>query len=275
MYQCHRLHFELCVNNSFGTLRAPYESIGRDIIVPLTNTMERMITTLGDRQICTISHGLAKMEAKWDNLPVATKDVFLQALYAIESIQEAFGFPCIFYAFGQLGVQWTRLPRDLRMKIGQMLNVTSTLKEQPLSNLVHGLASMGAKWETLEEPIMDYLVKSLSQPDCLSGETTQHVANIIWGLGRMEARWQDLPRDILFRAMTTSVMYHSDVELTQIVFGLSLLDASWHELGPDFAEMIADSLSEDRSGTEDNPSQVQYLPHICLLHAGNSPFSVL
>jgi hypothetical protein len=138
----------------------------------------------------------------------------------------------------------------------------SIMNEQEVCSTMHGFAKMSARWDDLSDVMRRSMLVSIAS---LASVGALCLACTIYSLGMLGATWDRLPykiRECFMNAANQRNM--QDQTISNVVYGLSLLKASWATLEPEFRDVLLLNLAQEDAFLAD-VSQVTFLfsPLIC------------
>jgi hypothetical protein len=156
------------------------------------------------------------------------------------------------YGLGMLKATHEELSYELREALVVSLGrVMTVMNDQEVCSTLHGYAKMGAVWTDLpaqQRTVVFVAIASVAQV----GELC--LACSLYSLGLMGATWETIPgriRHIFMRAAAREEL--KDQTISNVVYGLSLLKASWAGLEEDFRAVIASNLGAPDAFGHDVP----------------------
>lgn len=194
----------------------------------LVNSFQKMSLKMNEQEVCSTLNGLAKMDCKWENMDVTLQNSVIACLTNLNEVG-TLCLACSVFALGQFAAPWDELPDSLRQLLCESAEKVA-LRDQILSNVVHGLSCMKASWSKIGGKMRKVLVQSLASKNVFGVEISQHVANTIWGLGKMGASWQALPQQNLLTAYINCSEFCLEQENTNILYGLAVMGAIYKNL---------------------------------------------
>lgn len=223
----------------------------------LTEILRLTTSSLSSMSIQNLSQtirGLALMRIKWDDLP----DEFVNGAYPsiLKNLEhgtvkkeEQQWFADMVHALGTLEAEWKMLPMNVRQAIGSAAVDVGPLDDSAMSDTLHGLAMMHAKWaDNVDSLFKTAIINDLSRRALFSDSTSASgIAKTLWALGQMQVHHSELPMDLLLEhaASHRSSMTFSDAQL--ILSGLENLELSGKELSEELLVSIH-SCVEQNSG---------------------------
>lgn len=254
-------------------LRANYNALSDDVLDAIAQAFIRHSGRMLEQELCSFLHGLAKMEAKWDDLPAPLQDAALACIARLGTMN-CVCLGCTVYSLGMLGAQWSSLPTEVASHIVRTAQ-SRPLADQTLSNTLYGLSLMGAEWDTLQAELRNTLLESLASPSAFAGDNPQHVSNTLWSLGKLDATWLQLPGGNLISALLRCVRGLNKQELANAVYGLAIIDVSWSALSVEVTSALETALLQhlDAMTVQVNYALLYeillFLAHISLLELDN------
>jgi hypothetical protein len=230
--------------SSLGMMHAPYATVGSTIDVAICRAVQRLESQFKVLQsICTLLSGYAKMGAVWTDLPALVRDVAMRVIMEGKSPDDI-SVPCVLNALGQMDVKWMKQSPTFRTHIATLMQDLE-LREQPLTNIVFGIAMMEAKWDCLPENMKRVLLRALQRPESLQEAYPQHIANVLWGLGKLQVPRHELQSFRVLEYITLSASRMNMKELAQVIYGMGMMDLAWNDLPAEAAEALADAITDD------------------------------
>jgi hypothetical protein len=132
----------------------------------------------------------------------------------------------------------------------------SIMNEQEVCSTMHGFAKMSARWDDLSDVMRRSMLVSIAS---LASVGALCLACTIYSLGMLGATWDRLPykiRECFMNAANQRNM--QDQTISNVVYGLSLLKASWATLEPEFRDVLLLNLAQEDAFLAD-VSQVLFL----------------
>lgn len=108
---------------------------------------------------------------------------------------------------------------------------------------MHGFAKMSARWDDLSDAMRRSMLVSIAS---LASVGALCLACTIYSLGMLGATWDRLPykiRECFMNAANQRNM--QDQTISNVVYGLSLLKASWATLEPEFRDVLLLNLAQE------------------------------
>lgn len=129
------------------------------------------------------------------------------------------------------------------------------MNQQEMSSAMHGFAKMSASWSKMHGDLKQALLASiLRQSD---GLTSISLACCVYSLGLMGASWERLPAKIkdTFR-MSMEGKSLRDQTISNVVYGMSLLQVEWALLTPEFRTVLCETLAQSDAFKDDIPQHI-------------------
>ena len=116
------------------------------------------------------------------------------------------------------------------------------MNEQEVCSTLHGFAKMSTRWDELSDGMRRSMLVSIAS---LSSVGALCLACSIYSLGMLGATWDRLPHKIRESFMLSATQRRmQDQTISNVIYGLSLLKASWATLEPEFRDVLLKNLAE-------------------------------
>jgi hypothetical protein len=217
-------------------LRCKHESLAEESKTALAQAFVRVSGEIQEQELCSCLHGLAKMEARWDDLPSAVHRAVFSCITRLVSMNSVC-LGCTVYSLGMLGARWESLPPEIAQHIVRTARARP-LADQTLSNALYGMSLMGAEWDSMDAALRETLLSNLAHPEAFRADNPQHMSNSLWSLGKMDATWLQLPGDSLAAALLRCMGRLSRQELANAIYGLAIVDVPWSALSLEVVKAI-------------------------------------
>jgi hypothetical protein len=242
-------------------LRTKHDVLPEGAKEALAQVFVRLSGDMLEQELCSCLHGLAKMEARWGDLPKTLQRAVFACITRLVSMNSVC-LGCTIYSLGMLGARWESLPPEIAQHIVRTARARP-LVDQTLSNALYGMSLMGAEWDTMDAALRETLLSNLAHPEAFRGDNPQHMSNSLWSLGKMDATWLHLPGDRLSAALLRCMDRLSRQELANAVYGLAIVDVPWSALGLDVIKAIEKSVLVHVGSMTVQVTPDVVPPHIC------------
>ena len=188
---------------ALGKMECPYLSLPANTRRLLLTELQRTSSVMGPAAVANVLWALGRMKAKWSLL----SDHFRRSMLARIVEASPLGSHALTIAvtgLAKMGTRWSDMDLDPATRTAMLeaaVQLCHGATEQQLSNLVHGLAKMGATWMTAssyqDSDDRDQLPKELRMRLIVTVEalapkfTDLGLTNTVYGLAKMGCELKD------------------------------------------------------------------------------------
>ncbi len=136
----------------------------------------------------------------------------------------------VLYALGDSGAMWSNLPDTVCDALCNNIVQHSPRNSQTLCTALTGLAAMHTQWRELPTSVTAAVTAVLSSVDYVQSVTPADLSGTIHALGQMCALWEKLPHASLQQAVVRAAPMLSGQDVSDTLYGMACMDASWDSL---------------------------------------------
>ena len=262
---CSSLHGLAGMKANWHTLPQPLRDILQRGILSVTLMHSLCLS-------CTV-YSLGMLGAEWDSLPDDVTDYIIRAICAAADMTEKKTSSPSSPSSGEGGGEGSEIVARSSSNLPEISAADQRpdrppsrpsatfliMSDRTVANSLYGLSLMGVSWGKMDSRLRSALLKALSRPQVFAADVTQHVCNAYWALGKMGAAWQLLPTQVLEQSLLRCVHDFKAQELSNSVYGLAIMHASWEELSPEFLGAIADNVERLKTDFSKQVRRLSYL----------------
>lgn len=194
----------------FSKLRFRWSYLSTEMQEDIVLAVGGVSDTLNDREVGNLLHSFSKLGVPWTAFPRSHQNGLLEAVVRVSKRLVSQQGSMAIYSLGLMGVvldDVTPAVRDhifvisLAVLEESKVHVDQSVTQQ-VSNVIYGLAKMGAKYKQLPMHVVTGVKEGIIH--AMGSMNEQEVANSIYSLGIMGTSWSELPlesRDVLCRTI--------------------------------------------------------------------------
>ena len=144
---------------------AQWHDIPFDAQQAIVRAIERQASQMDEQLVANVAYGLGRIDCKWSGLPPRVQRAFMAAIemHAYKDMVPA-GAIMTLLGLGRMGLHWTELSTKSRSAISVSIRrVLSLGYMRSTSNIIHALASMGARWDTVPASLRSNIEEGISR----------------------------------------------------------------------------------------------------------------